>query len=358
MGILLHEMAHALSAKAFGLFVLRVTLGWKKLKFKTRWLGVDILFSSFREGGLTIFAPQTKNKLRLKMMFVILIAPAVNLAIAGAAAAGIQWAKISPLHLDKSLFLFSILLPQAIILLGALYPFPRKLEGNVFWPDIPNTFRWMFMKQAAIEKALESQWLLQGIRAFEERNLASSLAHFERYLPSEPKNENALLTTMFLQTLLGRPKEALATWQNLAPLVPEIKIATLRSQAWNLTACLLLYLQPENHAENAETNARLACEANKSDATESTLGASKIAGGKYEEGISLLISLVEKKRSPAEELWDRSFLHLAYRKAGPEVAFESNRKRILELWKPDLLLEGLDRMMIEKNLEDLIRENK
>jgi len=80
--IVVHELAHAITAKIFGQNVYEIVVGQGKTLFEFKFKKVIISFKPILISGVTFFGPIIKKFFKLRMVLIVLSGPVTNLLIA------------------------------------------------------------------------------------------------------------------------------------------------------------------------------------------------------------------------------------------------------------------------------------
>lgn len=203
----IHELGHALVARALGWRVDQLRVGLGPLVRQLEWRGVAIELRAFPIVGFVVVTPGSLDSARAKSAAIYAAGPGIELLIAAAVATAVGWHTI--LAPSESLTVVSAQAFCAAALYGAvinLIPFSPQ-PGVI--TDGLGILRSPFLPRSHFEAQMMRPTLVEAARLHESGDPTAALALLEQEAAAHP--EVLLLQSAIARALvdLGRAEEAL-----------------------------------------------------------------------------------------------------------------------------------------------------
>ncbi len=289
LSIIPHEFGHAGMAQFLGLKVLRVYLGVGPVLGRRRWLGFEVEFRTFPQGGLVLAAPQTTRWLRAKHFAFILAGPGANIILA---AAILPWLDPSHGWSMRALrggieFGWTFFYANALVVLVNLWPCSFMTSIGKLPSDGKQILMALFLSRKNRDALHAGGFTAECALAFERGDKNLALEAVDKGLSFYPDDELLLNWRGLIWMELGKYKEARAGFIDL--LGRQSKLPFMRATMLNNVAYVNALLGGEDLLREADQFSVEAMEAmGWMAAMRGTRGTVLTMLGRYEEARPLL----------------------------------------------------------------------
>lgn len=324
----LHEWAHACAARAVGMRVFRVNIGYGEPLYRTMIDGIDLRINRLLFlGGLTHAGHLTPSFLRTRQAAYVAAGPTSNLLLA--------WLLdfvIGQPSLTESLaqlvqgpvFLQAWLIGNLGIGAVSLFPMRVSTAAGTYFTDGAQLLGLLRAKPEYVENSLLNQWLLASSFAAQEEDFALAERSAMRGLERDPSHP-ALLNNLGIARLgmrdfkAGRDAflKALSPRQGAAPPVNPIQVA----ESLNNIAYADLLMGGAAYLREADEHSRTACRlVPREPGYEETRGCVLVELRRYEEGRALLAGATRHVHGAEALSIHHAYLALANARLGDTAA--------------------------------------
>jgi tetratricopeptide (TPR) repeat protein len=332
--VTLHELAHALTARAVGLEVTLVRLGSGPFVWAGRALSFPVRLYAWPLSGLTHLSGHPAQWVRTRVWLAVLMGPLSNLALAGAAI--VLWNQLSVV-IDSNVTLLWIVY-NAFMAAGNLWPHQTRASGQSYPSDGRQLIQIPFRKPGPLAEALSLGMTGAIFVAYKDGDyLAAKVACIEE-LEHLPGNPYLLMLLAASNIDLGEYESASAITGPLLntvdPIPPQLHAAVQNNLALSLWFRDFNTLQLEQSLQRADALAadayrRYPCVL----AHRSTRALLLAATSRSEEALKLL-RYTNYDRGSRDDRSHREFAHaFAFRKLGRSTEAEQALAAALKLRK-------------------------
>ena len=312
LGILIHELGHALAGKTAGIEIIKVQIGFGREIMKLHLLGTELVFHARLAGGLTYPGKSPGGRFRPRLFAMIAGGMMANALAVGA---GI-WAMNSAW--SETLEGIGIYLPHVftgvnLFMIGvSLFPFTSLALGTPYPSDGRQLLRIPFMDDVDLEDFMAAAYLNRGVDLLWKDDYAGAESAFREGLVPFPRSRmlmNNLASALISQGKCAEAREILEAALGNGP-PPALTGAMLRL---NLAAVWLF----DGSAEGIEKALEYSEAASKSlvGMHEAMVmrGAALMESGKTDEAMAILEKQVHSDK-PLDKLRNSAtgFIYLAY----------------------------------------------
>ncbi len=320
-----HELGHAVAARALGVRVFRIVIGFGRLLWMGRFLGFEVELRNIPIGGTTQTGFHDVRFFRLKNALVVAAGPLVNAVAITVVLAWVPSAMIwEPSPFADLTPWAAFVVANALILIVNLAPI-RRLETDG-WSLLTSPF----IGREAIDRSLAVSYVREGLEARRHARHEDALRWYEEGLVRFPRDHELRLGRVGALIDLARydlAREELVQLAESGAIDLQTKTIVSNNLAWAdvMTRRQDLLEEADRHSEDAFKQAGWFPE------IQSTRGAVLVEKGRLDEGIELL----EKALPQVEEVQDRAaiagYLALAENRRGNRDAAERYAKTAIAL---------------------------
>ncbi|MFY1824482.1 site-2 protease family protein [Myxococcus fulvus] len=289
--VLVHEMGHALAARAVGLRVLRVELGMGRRVWRRRLGQTDMVLNAFPTLGMTYCGASSERALRSRSWVTIAGGPAFTAALVVLLwpPTPSLWQVMLPLEPFAHRFAPRELLVSFNLWLLAinLLPVPLLVRGLGMVNDGTRLLTLPFARQDEVRELLDLPVVLDATERVEQRDFVGARELVEEALAGRPASIPLRNELGRVQLAAGAHAEARATYLGLLQDVPP-KVLSFWIIRNNVAYTDFLLRQEELRAEADEHSAAAYARLKHVPAVMSTRGAVLVWLGRYTEAVSLL----------------------------------------------------------------------
>lgn len=319
--IILHELAHAITARLLGLRVFSIQVGYGKILYHTYLGKIAVVLRSLPLGGLTYISAPRLTYPRLRFGLTYLAGPFVHLAIL--LGLGPLWFKMGGLWgADRSpayLLLTDWLMANLIVLITNLIPRRVDTPYGPTRSDGGQILNALIHKPKDIAERLARYYATEAAEAARRDHLAEAEDWIEQGLAQYPSDPLMLSTAGYVFFQAGQWERARGVWLaqlgDAESLKPEIKYMALNNIAF---ANLL-----NNDPALLDEADRYSSEAHKNmpwmAPVRGTRGAVLIELNKVEEGLELVRSSLEKTDTPKDKAQTMSYIAIGEARLGKQA---------------------------------------
>ena len=156
--ILIHELAHAVTAKLTGLPVFLILIGIGKTVWSGKFLGMEWIINSLPLGGITAIGARPTPNIRAKLFFVYLAGPASHTILAGIFYL-LAKGQTAPLF-------YALTFANLFLLLTNLYPRKARMVTGMSGTDGWHLIRVPFWSEAELTKHYIGYYSTEALQAY------------------------------------------------------------------------------------------------------------------------------------------------------------------------------------------------
>ena len=229
-----HELSHALVARALGLHVSRITIGFGRTIWRGTLGGFLVQVNAVPLGGRTQVSPRTRTGARTRVFLTALAGPAANLALA-AGGFFLFRSTIAREHFHRFAPATAFVWANAWAMVLNLLPFQIQSATGQTWSDGGMLITVPFWRRARVDLALAGYFAARAVVCREAKDYAGAHQWLREGLSRFPEND--LLGTNLSVTLLGlgEYEEARAQCRGMLARVglkPEVRAIVLNNIAY------------------------------------------------------------------------------------------------------------------------------
>lgn len=331
----IHELGHALAAKAVGMRVFRVNVGYGRTWLIRRVAGVDLHINALLFlGGLTYAGHVERSYLRVRQAVYVAGGPAANLLLAGALelASGRpgMWESLDRLFQGPA-FLQALLLGNVLVACLSLLPMRASTAAGANTTDGMKLLALLKVPPAFVEATLLNQWILASTFALRDEDFPLAEEQAAKGLALSPGHP-ALLNN------LGIAKLGKLEFEAARDLFREVlrihegtdhpgKALQIAESLNNIAYANVLIGGRENLRE-ADAHSSRACElVPREPGYEETRGCVLVEMRRYEEGRGWLERSTEAVTGAQGTAIHHAYLALANARLGDAAAAEEHVRR-------------------------------
>jgi tetratricopeptide (TPR) repeat protein len=248
--VLWHELGHFFSARLLGLEATLIILGTGPKVWSGKILGVPLRIHGWPTMGLTYLGARSMQWLRLRVWITVLMGPATNLLLIGAAM--VLWNRLA-LVVDTNITILSILY-NALLVAFSLLPHRVRRADRVYHSDGLQLLQIPFKKSADLAIYLAASAIASSSVLFNDADYAGARDVAVKGLERLPGNLWLSIMLSACQTSLGEYDAARTV---LEPFLdsPVAEAAELRAVIANNLA-IAVWLRDLGTAQSNESTAR------------------------------------------------------------------------------------------------------
>ena len=334
-----HEFGHALVAKALGLRVFQVVVGYGRILFQRSIAGFDFQIKTFPFGGYAVALHNGAEWYRLKEILLIVGGPLANLLLAG-----LGWLWLPP---DRSptLDMVGALMPAQMFILANLIcvaysVWPHRFHSEFGKIANDGLLLWTTLRlsQTQIEERLPWLYLYEGGESWKAGQYQAAQVWFEKGLdrnPDLPALLNAAAANLIDLKRFAESREMFSRISRLEGLD-----ATFRCILFNNIAFVNLLIGSADLLVEADNLSREAFEALPwLTYVQGTRGCILVELGRIEEGLALIQDAVDRSEEPRDKAFGACYIAIAEKRRGNLVLSRTYFEAARALDPDCLLLE-------------------
>ena len=319
--IIIHELAHAITARVLGLRVFAIQMGYGKVLFNTYLGKVAVVLRSLPLGGLTYISAPRLPFYHLRFGLTYLAGPFIHLAILLGMCP--LWLKIGGVsgaaHSPVYLLLTNWLISNLVVLVANLIPRRVDTSYGPIRSDGGQILNALFHKPGNMEERLARYYATEAAEAARQDRQEEARQWIEQGLAQYPTDPLILNTAGYVFFQAGQWERARQVWlaqlADAENLKPEIKFMALNNIAF---ANLLI-----NDPALLDEADRYSTEAHKNmpwmAPIRGTRGAVLIELNQPEVGLELLRSSLEKTDTPKDKAYTMSCIAIGEARLGNQA---------------------------------------
>jgi len=310
LGVVLHELAHAAVAKALGLRVFNILIGFRGPTVWQRTLfGTEVRINSLPADGLTLLAPRSLQFYRLRMGATYVAGPLINASLV----TGVYL--LPRATSDMSLSAGALFWSNLLLVAVALFPWRHATPHGVFASDGLAILSLPFASRKSFEERHASYFALEGLQCVKKKSFQAAIEWTQRGLREYPGQLANRSVLGMAQLGLDQFAVARATFASCL----ENSQTKLANKAIFLVNLAWTELGREDRG-NLEDADRFSAEAFKltpwTPAIQGTRGCALVELGRLDEAIDLLTKSFEDNENALNKAVNASYLAIAFAKKG------------------------------------------
>jgi Tfp pilus assembly protein PilF/Zn-dependent protease len=336
--VVVHELAHALVARLFGMRVYTITIGIGKTLASGRFLGMRWKLRHLPLGGMTEVAGPPGRFDRLKAWLTYLAGPGVHAIVVLATMGLRQLLNIGTAESGLlSVALSLIYETNLVLMLFNLLPFRSSSPTGPTGTDGWNLLKLPFAKPDEVEERRAAYYVMEALEALRQRDPSSARQWIDEALRRHPTSPSAQIGMGYLLTKLrdfdGARQVFASTLAANRMLKPAMRYGLLNNIAYAHAV-----LRDADRLDEAD---RYSAEAYRNapwvPAFVGTRGTVLVARGQVEEGIALLRRAMESSDEESGKAEDACLLAMAEMSRG-NLASARHYLDLARRWDPQGVL--------------------
>ena len=249
--VILHELAHALTARAVGLEVTLMRLGSGPFVWAGKALSFPVRLYAWPLSGLTHLSGHTAQWVRTRVWLTVLMGPLSNLALAGAAI--VLWNPLVVV-IDSNVTLLWIVY-NAFMAAGNLWPHGTHASGQPYPSDGRQLIQIPFQKAERLAEALSLGAVGAIAVSYNDGDYSGAEAACLEELEHLPGDPWLVILLSACQTNLG---DYVSAWKTVQPLLDSTALAPALHAAIQNNAAVALWLRDINQTQHEHSLSRAA----------------------------------------------------------------------------------------------------